>query len=252
MPHDFNVRRENKRVENLRYLHRNPAKRGFKTPMKTTVIAFPLLLLLLGLPRRIDQVCQNGLCDVLEVRSGVVHYRDSTRDLVLGPYTEAGSAIVPDAEAPMHIFRYRSGWKTVLSAALEHKRPNQGLPQLRIRFFDPRGALQLTENSQVRLIYTRYGALFGGDDEILAITTEWEHSYSDQTEIWLLPASGTPKSLLSINGAIEEVRNGSSGKTPGVAIAKQTYDGEHAETKGIVDQEYYWDPISKTLTLRPK
>lgn len=40
----------------------------------------------------------------------------------------------------------------------------------------------------------------GGNDEILAVTSNEEHAYNAQTEIWLLPEQGNPKVLLQIQG----------------------------------------------------
>ena len=39
------------------------------------------------------------------------------------------------------------------------------------------------------------------------------------------------------------------GSVPGGTIARQIYDGVHAETKGTVEEFYTWDRDRKTLTL---
>jgi hypothetical protein len=94
------------------------------------------------------------------------------------------------------------------------------------------------------------GSLFGGDDEIFAITSDGGHAYTAQTEIWFLPERGRPKKLLSVPGVYEEFTSASAGKLAGVVVARQTYDGIHAETKGETNEFYAWNRENESLTLQ--
>ena len=40
---------------------------------------------------------------------------------------------------------------------------------------------------------------------------------------------------------------GAAGKAPGVTIGRQTYDGIHAETKGLVTEFHTWNRETKSL-----
>ena len=108
----------------------------------------------------------------------------------------------------------------------------------------------LAVDLQPEVLQFEIGNLFGQSDEIFAVTSNEEHSYNAQSEIWLLPASGEPRLLLAIGGDFEKFSPGASGGVPGVTVARQTYDGVRAETKGMVDEFYSWDSGAKSLTLR--
>jgi hypothetical protein len=198
--------------------------------------------------RTIDRICRTG-CVMLEVQETRVQLIDQwlTRNLNLGPYIAAAQHLVPPTEAPISDLQTPEGWRVVTSVYLDHKEKNAST---HIRFFHPDGRLRSTETALESVEQTEIGALFGGTGEIFAITTAEEHAYNDRTEIWLLPSRGKPSLLLAVPGTLQDFANGSGRKFPGVNIAQQTYDGVHANTKGVVNNFYSWDAAHKTLRLR--
>ncbi len=96
------------------------------------------------------------------------------------------------------------------------------------------------------------GHLFGGEDDILAVTSVEEHAYNTQTDIWLLPKAGDPKLLLSLPGVYQKFSASTAEGVPGVFIARQIYDGVHAETKGTVLEFYSWNGGQGVLTLQKR
>ena len=123
---------------------------------------------------------------------------------------------------------------------------------MNLRFFGPGGSLQASAQVLSSVEQTSIGRLLGGSDEIFAITSYEEHAYNTQTEIWLLPEHGEPRVLLETVGVHKAFSGQATGKPPGVVIARQTYDGVHAETKGTLDEFWAWDSQAKSLALRAK
>jgi len=169
------------------------------------------------------------------------------RTLTVGRYCRAAQHLVPDAEAPIRDLRSPTGWRVIVSAVLDH---NEGGAALRLRFFDPHGTPSIAHDVLYALMQDEIGRLFGGTDDIFAITTIEEHAYNAQTEIWLLPEQGAPTRLLSFSGVFERFVHRDIKGIPGVKVSRQTYDGVHAETKGTVRQFYAWNDRIKSLTLR--
>jgi hypothetical protein len=126
----------------------------------------------------------------------------------------------------------------VVSAFLDHGEQSAGL---HVRFFSPNGMLRGTAGILMDLEQADIGHLFGGEDDILAVTSVEEHAYNTQTDIWLLPKAGDPKLLLSLPGVYQKFSASTAGGVPGVFIARQIYDGVHAETKGTVLEFYSWN-----------
>jgi hypothetical protein len=198
--------------------------------------------------RQVDRVCLAGQCQSLEVEGGVVRFADPSppsRNLVIGSYVDAAQSLVPATEAPIRELASH-GWRVVVSAFLDHEEDEV---RLRLRCFAPGGLLRKTEDLLSSLDEAEVGYLFGGSDEILAVTSTEEHAYNAMTEIWYLPMVGEPKVVLSSASTIEKF---SSGDDPGVTVKRETYDGVHAETKGRVPEFWAWNRSAKALTLRAR
>jgi hypothetical protein len=219
--------------------------------MKTLLISFQLVAAAASIPGQIDSVCRT-YCQALAVQSGIVRSVDlvpPTRTLAIGRYAQAARRLVPPIEAPIRDMTSAHGWRIIVSAFLDH---DEGEAKLRLRFFDPSGSLRITQDLLSALEHIEIGRRFGGTDEIFAITSDEEHAYNVQTEIWFLPQRENPKRLLRIRGFLEGFSSGDAGKSPGVTIARETYDGVHAETKGTVQEFYAWDRQTKSLIHRLK
>jgi hypothetical protein len=213
--------------------------------MKTFLI---LCQLITGaaVPGQVDSICRIN-CKILAVQEGTVRLIDQsppTRNLVLGKYMPAAQHLVPKTEAPILNLRSTRGWRIVASPYLDH---NQDELLIHLRFFGPEGRIRRTGDALMQIVQTSLGSLFGEDDEIFSITSGEEHAYNDQTEIWLLPQRGVPQLLLKFQGTYENFSPLTRGRKPGVMIARQTYDGVHAETKGIVQEFWTWDPKKRSL-----
>jgi len=235
----------------------HPAHGSHPTPMKMLLIACQVVAAAATVPGQIDRACFHGylqdFCQSLALQQGLVRFVELDpalpRNLVIGPYVAQDQPLVPKTEAPIRDLRSPRGWHVVVSALLIHRKEVIN-PRLRVRCFDPQGRLRATHDVLSRLDRAEIGSLFGRHDEIFALTSEEEHSYNDQTEIWFLPERGIPRLLLSIPGAFENFTSGAGGRVPGLTIARETYDGIHAETKGTVHEFYAWDRERKVLTLQ--
>lgn len=198
---------------------------------------------------QIDQVC-HSYCQGLAVQGGVVKFVDKAphapRTLVIGPYLRAIQHLVPRTEAPIRNLRSRRGWRIIVSAILDH---DEGDTKLRVRFFDPAGVSRITDDVLSAVEQIEIGNVFGSGDEIFAISSEQEHAYNVQTEIWFLPEQGDPKRLLWSPGIFKGFVHGLAGKPPGVIVDRETYDGVHAKTKGRHREFYTWNSRIKSLTL---
>jgi hypothetical protein len=202
-------------------------------------------------PGQIDSVCR-AYCQALAVQNGLVRFVDMVqppRNLIIGRYVRSDQRLVPRSEAPIRDLRSRHGWRVVVSAFLNHE---QGESALRLRFFDPSGALEMTYDVLSDLEQVDIGGLFGGSDEVFAITSDEEHAYNTRTEIWFLPNIGKPKTLLTLPGVYGRFSRAAAGKVPGVVVNRQTYDGLHADTKGTLEEFYVWSPEAKSLTLQAR
>lgn len=203
-----------------------------------------------AVPVQVDSICR-PCCQILTVQDGRVRFIDQwlTRNLDLGPYATAAQRLVPRTEAPVCDLRSKRGWRVVASVYLDH---GQDEILAHVRFFGPDGRLRATSDALPWLEQTEIGNLFGDSNEIFAVTSNWEHTYNVQSEIWLLPKREGPKCLLSILGVFGDFSARLAGKPPGVVIARQTYDGVHAETKGIVREFYAWNGQAKSLIAPAK
>lgn len=219
--------------------------------MKIFLVAFQVVATAVHVPGQIDQVCQGAYCESLSVQSGTVRFVDSTppsRTLVLGRLIAQAQQSVPEVEAPLRDMRSEAGWRVVVSAFLQHSGDNEGELGLRTRFFRD-GALTGAFDMYGLLQGVELGALFGGDDDIFAITSDDEHAYNVETEIWLLPRIGSPKRVLAFPGVYNQFSRAATGHPAGVLVSRETYDGEHAQTKGRMRQFWAWDSRTKTLSL---
>jgi hypothetical protein len=213
--------------------------------MRTSIILIPMLTLWAAAGQR-DIVCLND-CSILEVRNGVVQFTDGFRRINIGRYVAEDQQLVPRTEAPTLDLRSQRGWHVVVSAVLDHQELGE---KLRLRFFDSSGVLRLQDDLLMMLEQQRIGRLFGGADEVLAITSNEEHAYNSQTDVWFLPEQGDPKRVLSVRGVFQAFSD--SRESPGVVVFRQTYDGVHSETKGFIREEYAWDTGSKVLRLHSR
>jgi hypothetical protein len=204
-------------------------------------------------PVQVDRSCRQG-CRALVIRDGMVQFVDSRppapRSFVIGSYLAAAQSSVPTNEAPIRQIKAGDRWTILASAFLDHDSDNEGEPGVRIRFLDPNGRQQIADElSGLDVLET--GPFFGGIDQVLVVTSEEEHAYNVQTEIWLLPMEGGPKRLLWFQGTVKGFVSSPAAPEPGVFISRQTYDGVHAETKGTATEFYAWDRARRSLILTP-
>jgi hypothetical protein len=217
-----------------------------------TVILLHLLVTCVAFCNQIDRVCLGGYCQTLEVENGTVRFVDPappSKTLVIGSYRPADQDLIPTTEASIRRLDSPHGWRIVVSAFLDH---DEDEVRLRLRFFSPDKALLKTEDVLSALEQAEIGRLLGTNDEILAITSNEEHAYNAQTQIWYLPGRGNPKLLLATESTVLKFSRGTETSAPGVTVGRETYDGVHAETKGRVPEFWAWDPKTKTLILRTK
>jgi hypothetical protein len=204
-------------------------------------------------PGQIDRVCEGQFCQFLSISGGVVRFTDSVpppRTLVLGRFVSSARNMVRRTEAPIREIHFKDGG-VVVSAFLHHSGDNKGAVGIQTRIFGSDGTLKATFDMFGLLEQADLGPYLGGEDKILAVTSSEEHAYNVQTEIWLLPPEGAPKQLLSFPGAVDQFGS-SSGKRPGISVSRETYDGEHAETKGRVKEFWAWDAETKRLIAPAK
>jgi hypothetical protein len=217
------------------------------------IMALAILQLLAAdtaVPGQRDSICREK-CVILAVQDGTVRYIDqwTGRTLALGKYARSAQRLVPRIEAPVSDLRTPRGWRVIASAYFNHEDDEL---LMRLRFFGPAGSLRATGDALWSLEQASIGNLFGGPDEIFAITSNEEHSYNVRMEIWFLPEGGVPKSLFEIEGVYQKFAKRSARQAPGVTINRQTYDGVSAETKGWVAEFWKWDPQKKSLTQSEK
>ena len=220
--------------------------RSMKAASFTTALLFQLAGAAADVPGHIDSICRNQ-CEILAVQDGRVKLIDqwapAARTIDLGKYASAAQGLIPQTEAPVHDLRSPHGWRIVASVYLDHQRDEASA---HVRFFAPDGRLLATKGALELVESLELGEFAGGADEIVALTSEEEHAYNDQTELWYLPTPGEPKLVLATGGAFERFNS------DGAVLARQTYDGVHADTKGVVDDFYTWDHRSQTMVLRKR
>jgi hypothetical protein len=223
--------------------------------MKKMILSIAFLAASAAAQGQVDRVCR-AYCTMLSVQGGTVRFIEQSpeapRDIALGRYMQAEQHFVPRTEAPIRNLRSQRGWRIVISAFLHHDAENEGLPGVRLHFFDPSGMAEGTDDALMSVDQTEIGRLFGGSDEIFAITTSEEHAYNTQTKVFLLPETGRPKLLLAVGGDLRKFGNGAGNSPPGLTIARQTYDGVHSETKGTVPEFYAWNRETKSLELQKR
>src|ERR1017187_7912582 len=164
-----------------------------------TVLAISYLFAALSAePGERDSICRDS-CEILAVQDGTVRFIDQWRhrNLPLGTYRPAAQRLVPRTEAPVLDVQSQRGWRVVGSAYLDHEQDDL---LVNLRFFGPEGSPRGRGGVLFSVEQTSIGRLFGGSDEIFAITSNEEHSYNAQTEIWLLPEHGDARVLLEIGG----------------------------------------------------
>ncbi len=195
---------------------------------------------------QIDRICHGEQCDALEVVDGVVRFVQPSlnRTLAVGKQVVRDQSRVPANEAVIRSLRSRRGWIAVVSAFLDHE---EDTVRLRVRLFDSLGGAGVGEDLLSMLEDAAVGRLFGGKDEILAITSNEEHTYNARTDIWFLPVRGTAKHLVSSSSTIGRFSKAGSPPGAGVTLLTETYDGLHAETKGRVAQFFAWDAKERVL-----
>jgi hypothetical protein len=194
-----------------------------------------------------DKFCFRDQCQFLTVRQGLVRFADFpalSRDLVIGRYAQGYQRFVPAVEVPIRGARSPGGWLVVVSAFLDHA---EGGQELRVRMYAPDGSKQGQSDIMSALEGLELGDVFGTADEVLAITSTEEHAYNVNTTIWLLQKAGGPRKLMDVPGVLIKAAKARDGARSGALIRRQTYDGEHAETKGWVEEFWAWDPIQKSL-----
>jgi hypothetical protein len=199
----------------------------------------------------LDRFCwRQDQCRFLRIEDGKVVFVDPRRQLALGEYVAADQAFVPPLEAPIRDLSLPSGGRVVISAFLDHT--NTSEVGLHVRFFSSKGKVRGSQTVLMMLIQGTAGRLFGGTDDIVAVTSQEEHSYNTRTDIWLVPVKGSIRNLLSAYGDYEEFRREGGNRPPGVWVNVEMYDGVHASTKGQRLRFYRWDSARKRLLLTTK
>jgi len=220
--------------------------------MNVLLIALQAAAVLPAVTGQVDVVCR-AYCSFLAVQDGVVRFIEQSprapRSVAIRRYNKEAQQFIPEKEVSVGNFRSPRGWRIVESAFLDHADFSAGL---HIRFFGPDGVLRQTADGMLVPEQSEVGHLFGGADDIFAVTSTEEHAYNTQTEIWYLPESGGPKSVLRVLGVYRRFAVDSVIGGPGVVIDRQIYDGVHAETKGTVRELYAWDRKRKSLKLKEK
>jgi hypothetical protein len=174
-------------------------------------LVFQLVAASAGIQGQVASDCRRGKCDILAVQKGRVGRIDQwlDRDLDLGQYAADAQHLIPQTEAPISDLRSRRGWRVVASVYFEHD--NDEI-RMKVRFFGPDGKLRLTGEGLYFLLEAEIGNLFGGSDEIFAITSNEEHAYNVLTEICFLPERGSPKILIENQGTFEKFLGKSCGR----------------------------------------
>jgi hypothetical protein len=209
-------------------------------------VILQLLAVPASVPGQIDIVCRPH-CQVLAIQGGKVRLLDKgplQRDLSLGQYAAPAQASVPRSEAPVTDLRTSRGWRLIASVYLDHQELEA---RTHLRFISPDGRLRSTEDALEYIEVAKAGNYFGGTDEVFIVTSNEEHAYNDQTEVWYLPPRDKPKLLLEAPGSFERFINPKSEQHVGIVLARQGYDGVHAQTKGTQQELYSWNSIAKTL-----
>lgn len=208
------------------------------------IAIFQLLAAQSTVPGQIDSICR-GKCEFLAVQDSSVKLIDQwlNRSVVLGRYVASGQSLVGRTEAPVLDMGSSLGWRIVASDYLDHEEDEVGI---HLRFFGPDGKLRETTDVLATIVQAKVAKLAGGNEEIFAVTSNEEHAYNARTEIWMLPEHGDPKRLLSLPGDFR----GFIGQelVRGLRIARQTYNGVDAKTKGTVQEVYTWHPETRSLT----
>jgi hypothetical protein len=207
----------------------------------TAAMLFQMSAIAADVAGQIDRICRDH-CEILAIQDGQVKLMDQwppvSRTVDLGKHASGAQGLIPRTEAAVHDLRSPHGWRIVASVYMNHQDDEVSA---HVRFVAPDGRLLATEDALELVESLEIGTFTQGADEIIAFTSEEEHSYNDQTELWCLPVRGKPKLVLAIPGAFERFT------ADGAVIARQTYDGVNADTKGIVDERYSWDRRSQSM-----
>lgn len=195
---------------------------------------------------QIDRICRDH-CEILAIQDGRVKFIDQwpplLRTVDLGKHASAAQGLIPRTEAAVHDLRSPHGWRIVASVYMNHEGDEVSA---HVRFFAPDRRLLATGDALELVESLEIGTFNQSADEIIAFTSEEEHSYNDQTELWYLPVRGEPKLVLAIQGAFQHFI------ADGAVIARQTYDGVNADTKGIVEDLYTWDRSRQSMVLQKR
>ena len=111
--------------------------------------------------------------------------------MILGNYAPAAQRLVPRTEAPVRDLRSSGGWRVVVRIYLNHDDDDF---LAHVRFFVPDGRLRVTDDALEYLEETRIGTLFGGGDEIFAMTSNEEHAYNTQSDSMGIAEAGRSQS----------------------------------------------------------
>ncbi|HYA16222.1 MAG TPA: hypothetical protein VEF06_02085, partial [Bryobacteraceae bacterium] len=126
----------------------------------------------------------------------------------LGRFVGTARTFVPATEAPIRDLRSNRGWHVVISALLDRA---DLTVRLRLRFFAANDKELRKVDLLSDLVSVEFGSFAGSDDEVLGVTSIEEHAYNDQTEIWLLPRTGSPKLLMSSPGSFRTIGKRAAG-----------------------------------------
>jgi hypothetical protein len=146
--------------------------------------------------------CLRGACAWLEIDGQIVVFAESDNfvpEWRVGTYRADLKRFVPKDEAPIDGAALRNGWRAVVSAAL----PEYDVygPRTRCRIFAPDGRLASTWDGDYIFDGLWAGRLFGGETEILAVSTMGVRPLTARCGIWALPDAGTkPRMVLDLEG----------------------------------------------------
>ena len=210
------------------------------------ITAYLSALPLTAAVKQVHKVCWETICNSIVLRDERVKFvsDDSTdptlhREVDLGVYVPSAGALVL-TEAPIRDFVLTNGWRVVFSEAITKEKG----PILKIRYYNLKGVLKVLKmlsEDMPGLLSCYFGNLLGESDILVGYTTTWEHAYSVQSSIWLLPDSGDPRLLLEVTGVLSKFIDGEHDVKPGVIVDVESYDGMNPQTKGRTRKMWIWD-----------
>ena len=168
---------------------------------------------------------------------------DPDKAVILGPYMREYKNLVSRSEAPLRELVSPGHWRVVVTRGFDDKAWRPGTI-FHLYFFDPHGVLRLKSAGDLFLERARIGYLFGTSTELLAVCQRSETGISYSTQVWVLPAAGSPQEVLFEGGGLGSVSAGVKGKLGGLYI---TYliDGKGDSQSNPTRVFWRWEESAK-------